>query len=204
WEVRVVEGAGGQGGGGDAQGVHREPGRPGRLPARRHARRPLLPARPRPGPDARSRGRTEHARGDASIQDQPQGHHHQGTVSRSPARPAGVVLTIAIVLAWGDGARPVRAADPCSTTVGSVSGTVIAQGGGPLAGARVRVQGCVGDPVLTAADGSFTLPVPAGAVVVAAAQQGYFTGCALGTPPNCATHTAGDTGLPIALHPLPA
>ena len=125
-------------------------------------------------------------------------------MSRRPARPAGAVLAIATALVWGDGTGLVGAADPCTTTVGSVSGTVIAQGGGPLAGARVRVQGCVGDPVLTAADGGFTLPVPAGAVVVAAAQQGYYTGCALGTVPNCATHTAGDSGLTIGLDPLPA
>lgn len=102
-------------------------------------------------------------------------------------------------------AGAVLAADPCATTVGTVSGTVAAAGGGSLSNARVRVQGCLGAPVLTDVAGTFTVAVPAGAVVVAAAAEGFFNGCV--KPPaaaGCATVTAGATGLTIALDPVPA
>ena len=97
--------------------------------------------------------------------------------------------------------RPARAADPCATTAGTVSGTV-AGGGAPLAGARVRVQGCLGEPVLTDAGGAFTLAVPAGDVIVTAAADGYFIGCAGTGAGSCSPVQAGATGLAITLDAL--
>ncbi len=107
----------------------------------------------------------------------------------------GVLLAIGI-------AGAALAADPCATTVGTVSGTVSGTGG-PLAGARVLVQGCLGDPVLTDAAGHFTVAVPATAPVVAAAADGYYNGCWKGGTSDCVAVSAGASGLAIGLEPLP-
>jgi hypothetical protein len=96
------------------------------------------------------------------------------------------------------------AADPCATTVGTVAGTVTAAGGGPIAGARVRVQGCLGEPVTTDAAGAFTLAVPAATSVVAAAAVGHYIGCWKDGTSECAAVAAGASGLAIVLDPLPA
>jgi len=116
-------------------------------------------------------------------------------------RRATVAALVAVL-----GASPGWAVDPCATTVGTVSGTVSAAGGGPIAGARVRVQDCLGAPAVTDANGAFTVAVPAGAVVVASAASGFFNGCYKQSPasPDCDTVTAGATALAIALDPLPA
>lgn len=108
---------------------------------------------------------------------------------------AGVLLAIAL-------AGAALAADPCATTVGTVSGTVSGTGG-PLAGARVLVRGCLGAPVLTDASGHFTIAVPAAASVVAAAADGYYNGCWKGGTSDCVAVSAGASGLAIALDPGP-
>jgi hypothetical protein len=87
-----------------------------------------------------------------------------------------------------------------------ISGFVLEEGTGtPIAGARVHVQADPSSPlVLSAADGSFTLPVsPAGMVMVSAgveyqpsAGAGYATGGALASD--------GQTGVTISLLRLPA
>jgi hypothetical protein len=116
----------------------------------------------------------------------------------SGGRVAGIALAVALAAATA------RGADPCATPAGSVSGVVMAMGGGPIAGALVRVQGCLGDPVVTDAGGGFTVTVPAGPVVIAAAAAGHYNGCYQPTGSgNCGTSTAGDAGLAIALEPLP-
>ncbi len=104
------------------------------------------------------------------------------------------------------GGVPARAADPCATTVGTVSGTVSAAGGGPISGARVRVQDCLGAPAITDPLGAFTIAVPAGPVVIASAASGFFNGCWKQQPssPDCDTVTAGAGGLAIALDPIAA
>jgi hypothetical protein len=116
---------------------------------------------------------------------------------------ARVALVAALVLALAAPAS--RALPPdCATSSGMVTGTVTATGGTPLPGARVRVQGCTGDPVLTDANGAFALPVPVGDVVLTAAAAGYYNGCWL--PPagsECGTVTAGETGRDVQLDPLP-
>jgi hypothetical protein len=113
------------------------------------------------------------------------------------SRVAGVLLVAALTSA-------AVAADPCATTVGTVTGHVTATGGGPLAGARVRVQTCLGDPVLTDAAGAFTLAVPAGgASVVTAAADGHYIGCWLGGTSECVGVAAGASGIAIVLEPLP-
>jgi len=85
-----------------------------------------------------------------------------------------------------------------------VSGTVARAGGGPIAGARVRVQACLGDPVLTDAGGGFTIAVPASAAVVAAAAaDGHYNGCWKAGGAECATVGPGASGLAITLDPLP-
>ena len=109
---------------------------------------------------------------------------------------AGSLLAIAI-------AGTAVAADPCATTVGTVSGTVSGTGG-PLAGARVLVQGCLGEPVLTDAAGAFTIAVPAAPSVIAAAAVGHYNGCWKAGTSECVGVNAGATGLAITLDPLPA
>src|SRR5262249_28043273 len=79
----------------------------------------------------------------------------------------GLATLLAATLASAAGA-----ADPCATTAGSVTGHVTRAGGGAVAGARVRVQTCLGDPVLTDAAGAFTLPVPAGPRSIATPRAG--------------------------------
>src|SRR5262249_9710978 len=83
-------------------------------------------------------------------------------------------------------------------------GTVVDATAAPLAGAHVRVQGCLGGPVVTDATGTFTLPVPAGPVVVAAAADGYYNGCVGAANGICAAVAPGSTALRIVLHALPA
>jgi hypothetical protein len=95
------------------------------------------------------------------------------------------------------------AADPCATTIGTVSGTVTATGGGAIAGARVRVQTCLGEPIVTDLSGAFTIAVPAGAIVAAAA-DGYYNGCWKAASTDCVVAAPGASGLTIALDPLPA
>src|SRR5262245_46513709 len=95
-------------------------------------------------------------------------------------------------------ATAVLAADPCATTVGTVSGTVTS-GGSPIAGARVRVRGCLGDPVLTDAAGGFTVAVPASASVVTAAADGHYNECWKAATSECVGVGAGTSGLAIAL-----
>ena len=99
-------------------------------------------------------------------------------------------------------ATAARAADPCATTSGAVSGTVSGPGG-PIAGARVRVQGCLGAAVTTDATGAFSLPVPTSGGVVAAAADGHYIGCWKGNTGECATAAPGASGLAIALDALP-
>ena len=109
----------------------------------------------------------------------------------------GVVLVLEL-------AGVARAADPCATTVGTVSGTVTAQGGGPIAGARVRVQTCLGAPVLTDATGAFTIAVPAAPAIIAAAADGRYIGCWKGGTSECVAVGAGASALAITLESLPA
>jgi hypothetical protein len=111
-------------------------------------------------------------------------------------RFGGIILALAF-------AGAARAADPCATTVGSVSGTVSSAGGGPIAGARVRVQACLGAPVVTDAAGAFTIAVPAGSVVVAAAADEHYNGCWKGGQGDCVPVASGASGLAIMLDPLP-
>jgi hypothetical protein len=114
---------------------------------------------------------------------------------------AGTALAL---LACGAGASLAQPVD-CATSSGVVTGRVTAAGGSPLAGARVRVQSCIGAPVVTDVAGQFTLPVPAGAVAVTAAADGFYVGC--WTPPGgseCGTVIAGATDREIVLDPLPA
>jgi len=107
-----------------------------------------------------------------------------------------------LALAGGPAAR---AADPCATASGSVSGTVVdTAGGAPLPGARVRVQGCLGEPAPTDAAGSFTLAVPAGPVVIAAAADGHFVGCWKSDGGDCTPVQAGTSDLRIALDAIAA
>src|SRR5262249_56494048 len=88
--------------------------------------------------------------------------------------------------------RVVRAADPCATTAGTVTGVVQTVGGTPLPGAHVRVQTCLGDPVVSDVAGHFSLPVPAGQQAIAAALDGYFIGCPTSQPGGaCQLVTAG-------------
>jgi len=112
-------------------------------------------------------------------------------------RAAVATLLVAIL------ARTALAADPCATTAGTVTGTVRAMGGGPLAGARVRVQACLGAPAITDAAGVFTLAVPAGPAVVAAAADGHYIGCWKNGGSECAGVAPGASALDIVLDPLP-
>ena len=106
------------------------------------------------------------------------------------------LLAVAVVArAW--------AADPCATTVGTVSGTVLGAGAAPLAGAHVRVQGCLGAPAVTDASGAFTLAVPSTPSIVAAAADGYYIGCWRNGTSECMPASTGATGLAITLEALP-
>src|SRR5262245_53818953 len=88
-----------------------------------------------------------------------------------PASVAGVALVFTSV-AWGESTPEV-----CQqATVGTVTGAVRSADGGPVAGARVRVQACPGDPVRTDGAGKFALPVPAGTHVVTAGAEGFHNG----------------------------
>jgi hypothetical protein len=110
---------------------------------------------------------------------------------------------LALALAvFAVGAPPALAADPCATTVGTVSGTVSGTGGA-VAGARVRVQGCLGEPTLTDGAGHFTIAVPSTASVIAAAAPGYYIGCWKNGTSDCAGVNAGAAGLAISLEALP-
>jgi len=115
------------------------------------------------------------------------------------------ILAAALVVVTG--IAPVVAVaqtNPCASTVGTVTGTVVADGA-PVPDARLRVQTCLGDPVLTAADGTFSLPVPAGPVIVTAVAAGYYVGCwRTGGIGDCAKVEAGASDLTITLDPLPS
>ncbi len=116
--------------------------------------------------------------------------------TRGAAAVAGLVLLAS---------RLALAADPCATPVGSVSGTVVRAGDDtPVAGARVRVQGCLGGAATTDATGAFTLPVPAGTMVVAAVADGHFVGCWRSTAGECTPVGAGATDLRIRLEAITA
>jgi len=111
-------------------------------------------------------------------------------------------LFVAALLA-GVVASPVAGADPCASVAGSVTGTVSSHGGGPIAGAEVRVQSCLGPPATTDAAGTFTLSVPAGSSIVAAAADGYYIGCWKAGTGSCAGTAPGASGLAIVLDPIP-
>jgi len=115
--------------------------------------------------------------------------------------PCGLlVVGLALVLPVLAGAQ---GADPCAETVGMVTGTVT-DGGSPLAGARVRVRTCLGEPVLTDAGGAFSLPVPAGSSAITAAAPGFYIGCwRSGVATACTPVVAGTNDLSIVLDRLP-
>lgn len=114
------------------------------------------------------------------------------------------VAVVAALFVSGAWAGVGRAVDRCAATVGTVSGTVMAAGGGPLAGATVRVQGCLGDPVTVDAAGAFTLSVPSGPQAITASAAGYYIGCWKGVSTDCSGASAGDHDLVVTLDPLPA
>ena len=103
--------------------------------------------------------------------------------------------------AWGESAP-----DVCQqVTAGLVSGAVQTADGNPVAGARVRVQACLGDPISTRSDGSFDLTVPAGTHVITAGAEGFGNGCWRGIAGgDCVPAAAGAAGLVIVLDQLPA
>ena len=116
----------------------------------------------------------------------------------STTRTSIVLLLVAGL--WGHASR---ADDPCATPASTISGSVTDAVGTPLAAARVRVQGCLGDPVVTDAAGNFTLAAPAGAQIVTASAPGYFNGCWNAGGDACAPVGTDASGLVIRLDPLP-
>jgi hypothetical protein len=119
------------------------------------------------------------------------------------AAVAGLTRLIAAV-AWGESA-PEVCPQPGHAGAGAVSGLVRTAAGRPVVGARVRMQACPGDPVLTESDGRFELPLPAGTHVVTAGAEGFHNGCWQGIANGaCVPVAAGAAGLAIVLEPLPA
>jgi Carboxypeptidase regulatory-like domain len=119
-------------------------------------------------------------------------------------RSGGRALLLAAALGTLAVGGRARAADPCAATVGTVAGTVQSADGSPLGGARVRVQGCLGEPTTTDAAGGFVVPVPAGASVIAASAPGYYIGCPIAVRGgDCIAAQAGDAAVVIRLDPLP-
>lgn len=112
-------------------------------------------------------------------------------------------VPLLVLLALAGGFAVAAAADPCATTTGVVTGIVQTGGGTPLPGARVRVQTCLGDPILTDVAGRFTIAVPAGPQVIAAALDGYYIGCPSAQPGGACERVAAGADVVIALDPLP-
>ena len=120
-------------------------------------------------------------------------------LGRTATRLAAVVVVHVLAVSAA------LAADPCAQLAGAVSGTVRDADGSSIAGASVRVQGCLGAPQLTDATGAFTVQVPAGSPVIAAAAAGHYDGC--WQPPGsqgCGAVAPGASDLAISLDPLPA
>ena len=84
-----------------------------------------------------------------------------------------------------------------------ISGFVRDEGGMPLESARVRVQTELGDPVLTAADGSFTLTLSGGTNLRVTAAITYDPDRAVNYVSASTIADDGDTGVVISLPAIP-
>lgn len=104
---------------------------------------------------------------------------------------------LGLILAAGLGA---------ATAAADISGFVREDGSGvPIAGARVHIQADPGSPVaITAADGSFTLPVSPPAPVMVTAGVAYLPGAPFHHATGGTIAAAGQTGVIISLVPIPA